>query len=293
VAPGSRRARALLAIGAAAGLALSAASLLTQGEEVVALPEGAVASVNGVAILREDYQRAVAALASDLRAPLAADDRTRVLDRLIEEELLVQHALSLGLARSDRRVRSDLVAAVLGSINASTDGTQPDPGEVERFYREERGYFASPGRLRVAQVFVAAEPRRAEAEAQARAQEAARRLHAGEPLESVKSQLGDEEIAPLPDAALPPAGLRSTLGPALLAAALELEVGASSDPLRSPQGYHVLQLREREATRTPPLAEIEEQVRAEIRRRAGDRALRERLDELRARGEVRVEQELP
>jgi len=252
-----------------------------------------VARVNGVPIRSEDYLRAVDALASDRRAPLGEDDRRRVLDRLIEEELLVQHALSLGLARSDRRVRGDLVSAVLGSIVASSDGYEPEPEEVERFYREERDYFALPGRLRVAQIFVGAEPRRAEALAQARAEEAVRRLRAGEPLEAVRGELGDPEIAPLPDAPLPPARLRGYLGPTALAAALELEPGEASPPVRSAQGYHVLQLREREAARVPPLPEVLAQVRAEMQRRAGDRALRERLDALRAGGDVQVARSLP
>jgi len=44
---------------------------------------------------------------------------------------------------------------------------------------------------------------------------------------------------------------------------------------------------EREREYAPPLAEIEEQVRAEWVRRQGERALREYLDELRRRADVR------
>ena len=43
----------------------------------------------------------------------------------------------------------------------------------------------------------------------------------------------------------------------------------------------------------PPLDEIREEVRAELRRRAGDAALRAYLDELRARADVRVADALP
>ena len=75
--------------------------------------------------------------------------------------------------------------------------------------------------------------------------------------------------------------------------ALRLSAGEVGDPVRSSVGYHVIQVVDREPGSTPPLAEIEEMVRAEWIRRAGDRALREYLEELHERADVRVVQELP
>jgi parvulin-like peptidyl-prolyl isomerase len=66
-----------------------------------------------------------------------------------------------------------------------------------------------------------------------------------------------------------------------------------SHPVRSGTGYHLLQLVEREPSRTPDLSEIEDQVRAEWLRRAGDRALREYLDALRDQAEIVVAPQLP
>jgi peptidylprolyl isomerase len=279
-----RRARWLLAAGAVTGLAAAAAGLF-EGSRGEPLPEGAVARVNGAIIRVEDYERLLAALESDRRVPLGDEERRRVLDRLIEEELLVQHALALGLARSDRRVRADLVSAVLGSLTAASDGEAPGDDEVRDFYERNRDFFAGPGRLWVRQVFVAVDGA-GEAAASERARHAAQRLRAGEPIEAVRAELGSPEVAPLPDALLPPAKLREYLGPTALLAALDLEPGATSDPVRSAQGFHVLALVAREPGGTPPLEEILPQVRAELRRRADDRMLRERLDQLRAEAEV-------
>jgi parvulin-like peptidyl-prolyl isomerase len=61
-----------------------------------------------------------------------------------------------------------------------------------------------------------------------------------------------------------------------------------SDPVRSTGGYHVLVLVDREAGVTPPLPEIEDQVRAEWQRRHGEDALRAQLAALRARASVEV-----
>jgi peptidylprolyl isomerase len=281
------RARWLLAAGALAGVAAAAASLLGPAGAAPSLPDDAVARVNGSIIRSEEYERLLAALEADRRTPLGDEDRRRVLDRLIEEELLVQHALALGLARSDRRVRADLVSAVLGSLAAAGDAYAPGEDEIRAFYAENSDFFAGPGRLHVRQVFVAVGPEGEDA-ARERARRAAERLREGEPIEAVRAELGSPEVAPLPDAMLPPAKLREYLGPTALLVALDLAPGATSEPVRSAQGYHVLSLLEREAGGAPPLEEIVPQVRAELRRRADDRALRERLDQLRAEADVVV-----
>lgn len=286
-------ARLWLAIGASVGLAAAAASLIEVRARDAALPTAVAASVNGHPIRIEDVERAWAALASDRRAPLTDTDRRFVLDRMIEEELLVQHALALGLPRSDRRVRSDLVSAVMGSLVASADGYEPSEGEIEQFYAEHAAFFARPGRARVRQVFVACEPRRPDAEAAARAAEVVHRLRAREPFEHVASELGDSVVAEIPNAALPESELGHYLGPSAARIATSLDVGAISDAVRSAQGYHVLQSIAREPSFTPPLAEIAPLVRAEVVRAQGDRAVRERLDTLRAAAEIRIAEPMP
>jgi parvulin-like peptidyl-prolyl isomerase len=95
-----------------------------------------------------------------------------------------------------------------------------------------------------------------------------------------------------PSTRLPPQ-LREYLGPTALRAVFELELGEVSQPVRSGMGYHLLELVEREPARTPELAEIEDQVRAEWLRRAGDRALREYIDGLREQAEIAVAPKLP
>jgi parvulin-like peptidyl-prolyl isomerase len=219
-------------------------------------------------------------------------DRQRVLDRIVEEELLVQRGLALGLARYDRRVRADLTATVIDGVVSDTTESAPSEEEVASFYAANRDFFAGPGRVRVRQVFVRVSVPTDPA-AQTRAETAARRLRAGESFAAVAAELGDTPLSPLPDTALPPSKLRDYLGPTALRAALELEVGAVSDPVRSGTGYHVLQVSERQPDALPELDGIRPQVVAELRRRAGERALRAYLEELRANATVVVAEPLP
>jgi len=279
------RSNALLALGSMLGLALAAGGLLASGRDTgPALPSDAVARVNGVPIRGDDYQRALDAVASDRRTPPDAELRRHVLDRLIDEELLVQRGLELGLPRVDARVRRDLAAAVIDAATASAAPEEPSAAELTRFYDENRGFFGRGERVHLRQVFVAA----GTPDGDTRAAAAAARLRAGEDAASVRAALGDVEPVPLPDGPLPVAKLADYLGPTPLRAALDLPAGGVSDPVRSTDGLHVVELVAREPATVPPLAEIEDEVRAEWRRNGGERALRTQLDALRARATLEV-----
>jgi parvulin-like peptidyl-prolyl isomerase len=277
---GGRRPIALLGLGAAVGIALAVASLLSSSGNA-GLPEGAVARVNDTLIRESQFERAVAAMASDRRTALTSADRRHILDRLIDEELLVQYGLALGLAERDRRVRSDLVSAVLASQVASVDGTTPSDGEVLGFYRENEDFFRLPGRLRVRSLWIRAAPDRTAAEALALAEAALERLRAGEAFAEVVKVFGDRPVAPVPDAMLPPAKLREYVGPSALSAIDRLAVGDVSDPLVSGSAVRVFLLVDREVSAAPAIEVFQNEVRAEMKRRAGDDAVRSLLDRLR------------
>jgi parvulin-like peptidyl-prolyl isomerase len=273
---------------------MAAAGLLRSGGAGRrSLPHDAVAMVNGQVIRVDDYQRVVNGLGQDRRDGVDDAARQHVIDRLIDEELLVQRGLELGFVRQDTKVRKDLSAAVIDSIVAEYEGIQPSDAELRSFYEEQRAFFARPGHLRVRQVWCRAVTLADAPAALEHAQEAARRLHAGEDFTAVRSALGDTEVAPLPDALLPVTKLADYLGPTALRSALSLEVGAVSDPVRSNTGYHVLQVIERQADSAPSLDEIKPEVIAEFRRRAADQALRAYLDDLRRRADVVVTAKLP
>ena len=286
----SRRPIVLLVAGAALGALLAAAGLTAPGAG--GLPPDVVALVNEAPIRTEDYVRMCEAVAGDRRAPLEETDKQRVLDRLIEEELLVQRGLTLDLPRLDRRVRADLTQTVIDGIASQANDREPTDEELQAFYDAHRDVFAGPGRLRVRQVFVRVTAP-SDPAALARADQAAQRLRAGESVEAVQAALGDPPLAPLPDALLPPAKLRDYLGPTALRTAVELDAGQVADPVRSGTGYHVLQVVERQSDTAPAFDEIRPQVVAEFRRQAGEQALRRYLDELRGGADVRVREPLP
>lgn len=289
----SRRTTALLVAGVVVGAVVAALGLSPSGVGVSALPSDCVARVNDQPIRLQDFDRMLAALSRDRREPPTEQDRQHLLDRLIDEELLVQRGLELGFARKDRRVRAEITASMIASIVAEVDGIRASERDLQEFYEERRDFFVRPGRLRVRQIFFRVPNPESEPAVREQAQQAALRLRDGEDFEVVAAQLGDESAVALPDDLLPATKLRDYLGPTALRSVLGLSVGEVSNPVRSGSGVHVLQLVNRQDDFAPPLDSIRPEVEREFRRRAEDDALRNYLDRLRKRAEVTTKPVLP
>lgn len=284
-----RRAAALLVAGALLGIGLAAFGIARSGAGAARVPEGAVAAVNGEPIAAEGFTRFADAVAAERREALAADERRHLLERMIDEELLFQHGLALGLARHEPTARRAIVSAVIAALTADAEAEEPGDAELRAFHGEARERFTRPGRLALDAAFVAVGSR-PERESWERAEELARRLRAGEPLAAVARELGDPPVAPLPAGPLPPETVRQYLGPTAAQAAEQLAPGEVSDPIRGAGGFHVLVLRARMPGELAPFEEVREQVRAEYLRSLGERALRQTLEELRARASIAVDE---
>jgi len=269
------RARVLLGVGVALGLGLAVTGVLAPSP--ARPPAGVVATVNGTPIARADLDRALEALAQDRREPAPANESSRLLDRLIDEELLLQHAMALGLPRSDPNVRGQLVRAVVDLVVAESEADAPSDDDLRRFYEREGGYFERPEQRRVARVFV----RGTGPEARARAATIAEALRSGRP----SPDTGDPTV-PVPDAWMPEAKLEQYLGPTLTAAAMRLAEHAVSEPIVATGGLHVLEVRGVQPGGRAVFEEVRDVVAGEYRRRRGEDALRDYLSQLRAEATI-------
>jgi hypothetical protein len=135
----------LLAIGGVIGVLLGILSALWNVDVLpsAALPEDAIALVNGKAIRAEEYESAMALFAGDKRSALTDEDRAHVLTRLIEGELLVQHGIAGGIVDTDRSVRKAMTQALMDSIVAESAVGLPSEEELQAFYRQHRSLFSS------------------------------------------------------------------------------------------------------------------------------------------------------
>lgn len=288
---GERRARLLLVLGVVAGVAAAAVGLVRSGRQAPELSEDDVALVNGERITAEAFAQLEAAVTAERRGtPLDDTQRQRILDRLVDEELLLQRGIELGLARLEPTARRAIVSAVVATVTTDAEAEEPDEDTLRSFYGEASDRFRRPGRVRV-EVLFASTGVRPEVQAFERASEAARRLRAGEDFSSVDQALGDPQRSALPGGPLAPETLREYLGPSPAQAAVSLAPGEVSDPVRGGAGYYVLRLVEQLGGELAPFEEVRDRVRSEWLREQGERALGDYLEDLRA--QASVEERLP
>jgi hypothetical protein len=279
-----RRSGKLLAVGA--GLGLAAAIWGALGQPGLGRTDAdAIATVEGVAIARADYERALGALAADKRSPLTTTDARRALDRLIDEELLVRRGLDLGLGESDLAVRKSLVDAMVQFAVAESAGREPREDELRRFYAERPELVRSAPELRVRVVCFPS--RDASSVAAMRAA-----LRAGRDFDDAASASGAEAVA-VPDTLLPVAKIADYAGPTVRDAAMALAPGDVAGPLDSGGVPTFVTLLERRAGVTPPFDAVREVVSEEWRRRQAEVALERYLAELRRKAKIRYAADAP
>jgi peptidylprolyl isomerase len=284
----------LLFLGAAIGLALAAFGLLEIPSESSRLPADAAAQVGERTIRRIDYERVLAGVEGDRRNPVDDATRRRVLTRMIDEELLVQRALELGLAAIDRRVRGELTSGLIASIVGEADADPPSDREVVAHFEKNVDFFSRSGRLHARTIFFSArsDGHRQDGSAEQRAKSAVIRLRRGEDAKDVEAALGDAQISQLPDGMLPTAKVRDYVGPILLKALEAQASGQWSEPIESGSGFYLAKVIARQARVVPRFEEVAALVRQDLKRRRGDVALRRYLDDLRTQKSVIIDESL-
>lgn len=275
----------LLGAGALMGIGLAFYGLVS--DEVArrdALGASVAAKVNDRLISREAYRTHLDRLAADKRNAMTADDRAHVLERIIEEELLIQRGVEIGLVSRERAVRAAIVQAMVNAIIADTLTMDVPESDLIDFYDKNGRYFVGAAQIHIRSLLI----RKGDdaSVSYKRAAAAHQALLDGASVADVRTQYGDAQIVRAPDSLLPAAKLRDYVGPTVLSAALLLDAGDVSDIVETPTAYHLFRVIGMERAAIPPLDQVREQVVAEFRKRAGDQALRDYLEWLKTRADL-------
>ena len=144
------RSIALLFIGSLIGIS----SLFLVPNKLLGYDQGAVAQINSAVIRKDEYDRAIALFRGGKRGPITDADLNLVLEKLIEEELLVQAALRNDSPRKDMKIRQRVLQTLLTSIQTRSAAEISDPsqsaGEDLKFYLNQLRDNADIQRLKKA-----------------------------------------------------------------------------------------------------------------------------------------------
>jgi hypothetical protein len=279
-----RAARLWLGAGALLGVLLAVKGVVHRGPGG-ALPPGVVALVGEAPITEAEFARAVAAVESDRRDHQADPAlRAHVLDRLIEEQLLVDGAFALGLPTRDARLRGQVASAMLEALVGDSLAA---PGEValRAFHASHAASFTRRGRQAVEVLFFRGDG------GQQRAEAARARLAAGEPLGVLRPD-ADALAVPVPASPLPAAKLADYLPPAAVRGVSALPVGGVL-VLPVEGAVYLVRLAERQDGEQAQYEEMKDEVLAEWRHDADDQRLRRWLDQRRSATRVVVREVAP
>ena len=212
----------------------------------------AVAWVNDRPISRASYENALQAVAGDRKdGKLRADDRERVLERLIDQELLIDRAIELGLHERDPQIRNQLATAMINFLvrRAEDEASAADEAELRAFHEEQQFRFERSPQYRVA-------------------------VEGG--------------AVPLPDGLLLAKEIEQRLGPSAARKVTELDAGESAFIGEGERQYTVRLLERRDGVLVP-FDEARDAVEAAYLRDRSETAVREFLDVARQRTDIRVE----
>jgi parvulin-like peptidyl-prolyl isomerase len=253
------------------------------------LSDGVIARVNGKAITEQELTLALARLGHGTAS--SPQQRREVLNYLIDQELLVQRGVAIGLLQSDHTVRKAVAMTVIDNIVADVLTKGPSIEELRAFYDSHAAVFTVPARVRVQHLFCRVHHDLAAA--RVRAEQAAAALRRDENFADVRQRYGDEPLMTLPEALVPVPVVQRQLGPTLTDALLTLREGEVSLPVQSATGYHVFRVVAREPEHVRPYETVTTEVKAEFIRRQRDQALQEQLDRLRSQATIVLSPKAP
>jgi len=264
-----------LAIGAAAGLALAGYGLLQRSPHDTPLPSNAVARVNDVIIDAERFQRAVHAFTITTGTAPTGDDRARMLMQLVEEELLVQRGIELGMPKSETTVRAAIMQSLIASVTAEADATDPDDAALEAYLQEHADRYTMASAFAV-DAWIADDEWQAQ-DFLARL----RRDDAADDNDAVRRVPG------LPIGLIAVERLRMFVGPAIAAATDAMPIGESAVFVRQGRWY-IVRVAERGESVVASLGAVRSQVLIDFRRDLADARLRVYLDDLLQQADVTI-----
>ena len=235
------------------------------------------AKIEDVTIPMEKYLMQLEGLASDKRSPITESDKEYVLERMIEEELLIKRALDLGMLDNNPIARGTIVQQMIKTIIAENSRYEVSDIELENFYKKNTGFFTKSSRLRIQQIYFS--DQEFNDSSITIANEAYQKLLDGESFDKV-SQMGSDSALKIPNSLMTISKIREYIGPSLMNRARTLENNTFTEPLKVAGGYKIIFLLEKELSVPPNFKDIKDVVSAEYLKRKDDNSLRDYLDNL-------------
>ena len=231
-----------------------------------------VAKIDERAISKEKYEVYLESIAQSRKTGLIESDPENILERMIDEELLIQRGIDLGMIENDPEIRSTIIQKMIASIIAETNDLRISREDLEDFYSVNKDLFTPSPKLQLLKLSF-------DGNKKVSGDQARDLLVAGN-LAAAK-QLAENEVISLPNVLLPAMKIREYIGPFLTQIAFGLEEGEVSDLIELDGNFHLLVPLQKIISSPPKFNDVYQEVESEYIRFKGEEMLDEYLDDLR------------
>ncbi len=239
----------------------------------------AILSLGDQTVRRSEFERHVSNLEQQGGSPLDPTVRAALLDRFLEERVVVLEARARGLVSAPSTPEQEEIAARKLLADEGMSGVEVKDEEVAAYYQAHPEEFRNPETVSLRQILV---PTMNEA------RDVRRRL-----IKDPRSFPAlAQTLSRAPEASaggLMGSFTRGQLPPELDKAAFALAPGQISDPVQTAFGFHILRLDSKQPSREPSLEESREEVRSRLQRQKVDLKIQQFVAGLMARAKVNHE----
>ena len=282
---GPRRTLIIYACGAALGLGLAGFSLFTaKGTAIKSFPAEDIATVNGRHILRSDFRTQTQVEAGVPFEQTTPPQRLKVLNEMIDEEVVVQRGLEIDLAASDPDVRSAMVAGVDLQVDADVIAQSPSQQELYAYYQRHLDKYSSDGVMRIRDLVMPIGDK--PDDAMAKAQTASAELGKGGPIDAIAPKYGLKDSGRIDLDDNFDFAVKAKLGQDIYDAAAKLEPGQASAPIKQQDGIHIIVMVKRIASVKLDFAKAQDNVWQDFKKERRETMERANLKYLRGRAEI-------
>ena len=231
-----------------------------------------IAKIDDRAISRAKYDSYLDSIAQSRKSGLIDSDAYNILERMIDEELLIQRAVDLGMLENDSEIRSTIIQKMISSIITDAKNLRFSNKDLQDFFAQNKDFFAPSPKLHLIKLSFSSSN-------ESKALQAREMLLQGDLLSA--KNLAEADVIQLPNTLLPTMKIREYIGPFLTQEALKLEDGEVSKILRLEDKLHLLIVIKKLKEPAQPFDEIAEEIESEFIRQKGEEMLDGYLADLR------------
>jgi len=272
----------LLLSSIALGTTIALFSIIDTNKNYVKLPNHVLAIVNDVVIEKNKLDIVLDLMAQDKKERLTKKDQALAIERIIEEELLVQYAYSNGLLNADENIRKTIIRSVIDTVVDQVIAIKPNEQVLKEFYLSNQPIFTLGEEVKIIVLSI-------------------KSLDDANNIIRIWKETKNESLLLIKDAIrqstipndfIPSITLPRLIGPKLAKVVDRLELYSISKPIENYSDYSVVILKDRKNKKTPDYKNIKQTVLQEYKRRMREDILSNLVADLEKKAEIRINTDL-